>query len=133
MYVGAERRKLICGMGKRKPSLPWMKPGKDPSGKSGLLRQCKYGFLAVGGAARINPTATLVLAGFVELMRLDECRHHQTVARQAECEFRETFGDNLAPAVGEDRLGKNIVEGDTEAGGGEVGMIKEGWTLQLEH
>src|SRR6476646_1116146 len=133
MNVGAERGKLICGMGECEPGLPRMKPGEDPPGKSGLLRQCKDGFLTVSDAARINPTATLVLASFVQLMRLGERREHKRLWSEADFEFRETFGDNLAPGVGEDRLGKDIVEGDAESGGGEVGMIKEGWTLQFQH
>ena len=133
MTIGAERGKLICRMGEREPSLPRMKPGEDAPGESGLLCQSEYGFLTIRDAARIDPTATFVLASFVELMRPDERRKDKTVWREADFKFRETLGDNLATAVGEDGLGKDIIEGDTEAAGGEVGMIKEGWTLQLQH
>src|SRR5438132_10336237 len=133
MNVGAGRGKLICGMGEREPSLPRMKPGESPPGKSGLLRERKNGLAVVGDDAGVDPAGAFVLGGSIELMRLDECCEHKSVRPKADFEFPETLGDNIAAAVGEDRLGKNIVEGDTEAGGGEIGMIKEGRTLQLQH
>src|SRR6266480_3347225 len=133
MNVGAGRGKLICGMGEREPGLPRMKPGENPPGKSGLLRERKNGLAAVGDDAGVDPAGAFVLGGSIELMRLDERRQHKTVRRKAYFEFREGFGNDLAAAVGEDRLGKNIVEGDTEAGGGKVRMIEEGRTLQLQH
>src|SRR5262249_5465155 len=97
------------------------------------LRQCEYGFPVVGDATGINPTATLVLARFVELVRLDERREHKTVWGETDFEFQETFGDDFTAAVREDRLRKDVIEGDTEAGGAEVRMIKEGGMLQLQH
>src|SRR5262249_50962328 len=101
MNIGVERGKLIYRMGEREPSLARMKPGENPPGKSGLLRQCEYGFLVVGDATGINPTATLVLARFVELVRLDERREHKTVWGETDFEFQETFGDDFTAAVRE--------------------------------
>jgi len=120
-------------VGECEPGLPRMKPRENPPGKPGRLCERKNGLAAVGDASRVDPAGAFVLGGSIELMGVDECSEHKSVRPKAHFEFAKTLGDDVTAAMGEDRLSKDEVEGDTEASGGEVGVIKESRTLYLHH